>query len=95
MRKISDMELNWYMTRGIHAALENNTRFAADIEKAIRKFQGNDWGELCDDDKAANDTELNELDGRVLARYKTCIDDIYIILDGDFKTTTVLFCDEY
>ena len=90
-----DFNIQWRITGGIDGAMSKNDQFTEDMTEAVERFIHEDWGEVPQEDKEANDRDLRERCGRVVARYKTCIDDIYIILEGDFETATILFCKEY
>ena len=92
---LNNDRLKWYQTRGVAASIEENEAFRNDVFRAVERYLSGDWGEVPEEDKQANNSDIAAQCGRVVARYKTCIDDIYIITDGDFETTTILFCDEY
>jgi len=54
-----------------------------------------DWGELCEDDKAENQTAL-ECDLRLLSAYRTSNGQrIWIITEADRSATTILLPEEY
>lgn len=61
----------------------------------INRHRSNDWGDLSDHDKEANDTAL--LDGdRILSKYHLASGEaIYIITEHDRSTTTILLPEEY
>ena len=85
---------NLYQTRGIAAATEERPHFFNEIINAYERYIKGEWGDLCEEDKQANEEALKYGD-RLLAKYKTSIDDIYIITEADRSATTILFCDEY
>lgn len=66
-----------------------------DILHGIRRHQAGDWGDLCDDDKNANDRAL--VDGtRILSSYKAANGTKYwIITEADRTVTTVLLPEDY
>lgn len=63
-----------------------------------RHFVG-DWGDLCEDDKLANDEALAEGAGRVLSAYDVPCGGgsvrVWIITEHDRSATTLLLPDEY
>lgn len=76
--------------------METNKRMEKDVFKALDKYLSCDWGVLCDEDKEMNDLAVaNPKSDRILARYKTCKGDIYIITEWDRSYTTLMYCEEY
>lgn len=73
--------INWVMTKGIDAAMKRSEEMTNACFNAIGRFTSGDWGELCDEDKAANDADLQNRDGHVLGKYNTPEGDIYINLE--------------
>ncbi len=67
----------------------------------IQRHQSGDWGDLCTDDKQANDEAIKyegDLDKqqRVLSAYKTFLGEkIYIISEFNRSSTTILLPEEY
>jgi len=53
-----------------------------------------DWGEVCDEDKQANEQALINGD-RLLSAYDVMGKRIWIITEYDRSLTTILFPDEY
>ena len=82
------------MTRGISNAIEKSFEFWKDVAIALERYSSGDWGDLCEEDKQANDYAL-KCDGRLLGKYNTCKGSIYIITEWDRSVTTILFPDEY
>jgi len=81
-------------TCGIDYAVKEDESFLVEIMSCFEKYVNCDWGDLCDEDKQANDVALiNE--GRILASYKTSKGKVYIITEWDRSVTTVLFANEY
>lgn len=61
----------------------------------VRHANG-DWGNLCDEDKQANDHAVipgNDL--RVLSKYDVNGQDVYVITEWDRSVTTLLLPSEY
>ena len=84
----------FYTTRGINIAMNKNPDFAVELLKATMRYCNQDWGDLCEEDKALNDKALITKD-RVLAAYNTTEGKVYIITDAGHKVTTILFASEY
>lgn len=91
-------------TRAISASAGNEPLFGLFVMQCLRRFGRGDWGDLNDEDKAANDTNLK--DGEmVLAAYKLLPvllnewteeqDTIWVVMDPGHNTVTVLYPSEY
>lgn len=83
------------MTRGIATRVEKDGAFSRFIFDAVAKYMTCDWGELCKEDKAMNDSAVKNSDDRIVARYNYGNEAIYIITEYDRSATTILFIDEY
>ncbi len=88
------------VTYGIHKAMIENDRFAAEVNLSLQRYAVKDWGCLDDEDKQTNEDALQYPDDLyLLAAYETCKGKIYIITNmisknaGD-NATTLLFPDE-
>lgn len=53
-----------------------------------------DWGDLSEDDKAANNSAL-QWGGRLLSSYLVADSKVWIITEWDRSVTTLLMADEY
>jgi hypothetical protein len=82
------------MTRGVSDAMEKSFEFFNDVLIALNRYSSCDWGDLCAEDKAANQEAL-ECGYRLLGKYPTSEGPIYIITEWDRSVTTILFPDEY
>jgi hypothetical protein len=70
-------------------------REGIDITDFLRRHHSCDWGDLCEEDRAANENAL-ECGHRILSRYLlTDGKIIYTITEADRSITTVLFASEY
>lgn len=80
------------MTPGVMEALENAKQ--SPLEFLARHLRG-DWGELCEEDRLANEEALTaEL--QVLSAYRTAeATKIWIITESDRSSTTLLLPEEY
>ena len=68
----------------------------ADIAQALARHATGDWGELCPEDRQANDDAL-ETGGRLLSVYRArgSGERFYVITEADRSATTLLLPDEY
>lgn len=82
-------------TRGIAEACERSDEFTLEIHKAFKRYISCDWGDLGAEDKAMNDSAIENNDDRILAKYIIGERPIYIITEWDRSYTTIMFCDEY
>ena len=79
-------------TRGALAALDAAGQ--SFLEFIVRHASG-DWGEVCPEDRRANDEALANGE-RLLSAYSTAKGDrIWIITESDRSVTTLLLPDEY
>jgi hypothetical protein len=66
-----------------------------DLASYMRRHHCGDWGDLCDDDKQANEDALDHGD-RILSCYKVGGGRrIYIITEADRSSTCILLPEEY
>ena len=70
-----------------------------DLIPLIRRHHCGEWGDLCADDKEANDLALVN-DERILSKYHVVAASgtrvsIYVITEWDRHLTTILLTDEY
>jgi hypothetical protein len=86
------MQVVW--TIGVSKAAEGNFKFFCEVMNSLDRFAAHDWGDLCEEDKRANEDALAN-DDRIFAKYNTSRGPIYIITEWDRSATTVLFTDEY
>ena len=64
------------------------------IAASLARHVTGDWGDVCDEDKAANDYAATH-DERVLSAYTVDGEKIWIITEHDRSVTTILFPEEY
>lgn len=83
-------------TAGVNASRSSDKQFAQFVKKYLGRYFLQDWGEMCEEDKKANNWSLNH-DERILASYSDKENDykIWIITEADRSITTILFPDEY
>ncbi len=78
------------ITRGALAELTHE-----DVQRALTRHLRGDWGDLCEDDKQANDDALR-CGARLLSAYHTTTGlKFWIITEADRSATTVLLPEEY
>ncbi len=78
------------ITRGALTTLGQN-----DVRIALARHARGDWGDVCADDRQANDGALTR-GGRLLSAYHTpCGTKYWIITEADRSATTVLLPEEY
>ena len=66
-----------------------------DILKGIQRHQAGDWGDLCKEDRKANDVALVE-GSRILSAYQSGNGTkFWIITEADRSVTTVLLPEDY
>ncbi len=80
------------MTRGVAEFIQGMPSMVL-MPYLLRHATG-DWGEVCTEDKVAND-ESTHNGQRVLSAYWLCGQKIWVITEWDRSVTTVLFPSEY
>lgn len=83
-----------FVTRSINNLIAEDKEFSRRVFISIKRHLSGDWGDLSDEDKAANELALQQ-DGRLFSVYKDGMPTIWIITEWDRSVTTVLFPDEY
>lgn len=86
------------MTQGVSEFLVKNC-LSQELLTALDQHRACDWGDICEEDKAANDRAL-EKGERILSSYKVRTPKgayrvIWIITEWDRSGTTILFPEEY
>lgn len=67
----------------------------AEMIESLRRHGAGDWGDVCEEDKLANDDSLRE-GSRVLSSYKTMAGvKFWVITESDRSSTTLLLPEEY
>ena len=83
-------------TNGVHELRYNNGKFNDFVRKSFQRHCDGDWGDLCEDDKRANDFALRNGDDRLFSKYNFNGEiSIYIITEWDRSYTTILFPEDY
>ena len=81
-------------TMGVNEKVATDTAFAKHVTNSLGRFLRRDWGEMCDEDRNANDWSIDN-GARVLAAYGEDNNKVWIIREHDGSVTTVLFPSEY
>lgn len=82
-------------TRGVHNLILEDIRFRVFVHQSLMRHLSGDFGNLCEEDKQANEIALIE-GSRLLSAYKTeGLPKIWVITEADRSVTTVLFPSEY
>lgn len=89
-------------TAGIDREIKNNYDFHIFVSEClVSRYLNEDWGELCEEDKAMNDSAIKNGDDKIFASYNISEElsdvgeKIYIITEWDRSVTTILFPEEY
>lgn len=89
-----------FITRRLNDDVAENKDIAKAVYSAAQRFYNCDWGDLCQEDKEANNRDLADRDGHILGKYSTPNGNIYINLVFDEPSiqsdaATIMYCDEY
>jgi len=85
------------MTAGVSKHVADHTQSILpswQVRKILTRHQSGDWGDLDDEDKAANDQAV-EYGNRILSAYKLYGEKVWVITERDRSVTTLLFPSEY
>jgi hypothetical protein len=83
------------VTRAVHDMMSSNAEFEKHVHLSIERHLAGDWGDVCDDDRVANELALQS-GVRLFSAYKRGgMPKLWVITEGDRSATTVLFPDEY
>lgn len=86
----------WVVTKAVADRMKEDENFQNFVKLCIGRYLRQDWGNLSDGDREAND--LAALDGseRIFASYKYKDDEkVWIITEWDRSATTILFPEDY
>lgn len=83
-----------FMTSGINYSLKEDKKFLNEIVTAFEKYLKGIWGDMCEEDKKANDDAV-VCGSRIVASYNTSKGKVYMITEYDRSYTTILFAKEY
>jgi hypothetical protein len=83
------------MTRGVNDLVADDEEFARHVHLSIRRHLAGDWGDVGDEDRAANESALREGERLFSVYQKEGVPRIWIITEWDRSYTTILFPEEY
>ena len=83
------------MTRDVNDLVADNKEFAEHVLLSIKRHLAGDWGDLCDEDRVANELALKEGQRLFSAYEKEGLPKIWVITEWDRSVTTTLFPEEY
>lgn len=84
-------------TCSVHEMMQTDSSFRKFVSACMNRYMDGDWGDLCEEDRLANDDSLRS-EGRILAAYENPNHPdwkIWIITEWDRSATTILFPSEY
>lgn len=83
-------------TSGVYEMVGEDIKFSQFVTNSFIRHCNGDWGDLCEEDKMANDFALLNGGDRLFSRYdyKNGVI-IYIITEWDRSVTTILLPEEY
>lgn len=82
------------MTRGVAEMMQEKAIFDGALLELLLRHAVGDWGDVCIEDKIAND-EATHNGLRVVSAYHLGGEKVWIITEWDRSVTTVLFPHEY
>jgi hypothetical protein len=83
-------------TRGVNDKVAESLKYSEFVLNCLCRHTNGDWGDLCDEDKQANDYALRTGNHRILSSYTFRPDDtLWIITEWDRSVTTLLLPEEY
>lgn len=86
-------------TSGVAGESQRHPAFACAVLESFERHRTGDWGDLGKEDKALNDSAVQNGDDRILSAYILPTSNgpkkVYIITEWDRSVTTILFADEY
>lgn len=83
------------MTRGVSDRVADDTEFSKFVIESMGRHARGDWGDLCEEDRKANDSALKDGDRLLSAYEKEGLPKLWIITESDRSVTTCLFPEEY
>lgn len=83
------------MTRGVGDLIETSEEFTKHVQLSVTRHLAGDWGEVCDEDRVANEQALQEGDRLFSVYKKEGLPNLWIITEPDRSVTTALLPDEY
>ena len=88
-------ETKFWLGKFAISEVASRTLDLEDVLIALKRHHAGDWGDLCDEDTAANEDALQNGGGLFSAYHDPKGVKFWIISEADRNTTTVLLPDEY
>ena len=106
MGDLHDFGWRLVVTAGIKSAIEADSSFSGFLGECLGRFGADDWGDVCSEDRDANDAANTSGQGQVLAVYRLPAGLAHHRRSGDHQAqvwvvkdvvgvTTILFPSEY
>lgn len=93
--RINKPKFSLGQTVGTPAALEAISEAGQTPAVFLRRHQGGDWGDVCEEDAEANELALQD-GSRIFSVYHTKDNvKLYVITEADRSATTILLPEEY
>ena len=83
------------LNRGVNDLMSEKGAFAMHVSLSLKRHLAGDWGELCDEDRVANEEALQNGERLFSVYRQEKLPTVWIITEWDRSVTTVLFPDEY
>jgi len=83
------------VTRGVNDLIADNDEFARHVHLSLKRHLAGDWGDVCDEDRVANELALQNGERLFSVYKKEGLPTIWIITEWDRSITTALFPEEY
>ena len=83
------------VTRSVSNEMSKNGEFSMFVFDSLSRHLNGDWGDICEDDKNANDRACDNDDDRIFSSYVFKDYKIWIITEYDRSATTILFPSDY
>lgn len=93
-----ELQIDFNITSNLNDRLAYNPAMVKAVEMAVKQFTACNWGIIPEEDKEANNSDLQARDGHVLGKYETPEGNIYINMEfwpDNKNKALIMFCDEY
>lgn len=86
----------WVVTKAVADRIKADKSFRNFVKLCVGRYLRQDWGDLSDGDREANDLAALGGSERIFASYKHNEDEkVWIITEWDRSATTILFPEDY
>ena len=83
------------MTKGVYDLAAVNQEFDQHVRLSMLRHLEGDWGDICDEDRVANELALQDGDRLFSSYAKDGLPKLWIITEWDRSVTTALLPEEY